>query len=253
MRRKRWFHVIALTLGLAAVDVVLFSKSLVGLSFTSENILVSALAFTAVAANVLVGGIGYYNLLFKPVEPMKLYKRNELNEPKDYFAALEKAYDKRVFNSYVDRANEQLRRFESKSEALTTLLLQSFSPEEMSFQHFNNVLGSVKKLFLGNLKKMINRIVIFDEEDFEKTSNLLLDNVQNYEDRQRIQSKVEVYNEHIAFVDKMLNDNDDILIKMDKLLLEISKLDGLQDDDFDNLLAVQEINELISNMKYYKQ
>lgn len=249
MKWKRWLRAIALVLGLVAADVLILG---VGLALIGGGLLAAALAGTVVAANLLIGGIGCYKL-FKPAEPMKLYNRSELAEPKDYVAALQKAYEKKVFTSYIDRASEQLRRFESKSESLTTLLLQSFSPEEMSFQHFNNVLGSVKKLFLGNLKKMINRIVIFDEDDFEKTSHLLLESVQSYEDQQRIQSKVEVYNEHIAFVDTMLNNNDDILIKMDKLLLEISKLDGLQGNDFDNLLAVREINELIDNVKYYKQ
>lgn len=255
MKKKQCIHLIALTLGIAVADVILFSEALVGLSFTGGNILETALAFTAAAMNLIVGGVGYYSILFKPAAPKRLYKKNDLAESKDYITALNKQREKEIFESYINRGIEQVNRFQDKSEALTTLLLQSFTPEEMSFKHFNNVVGSIKQLFFGNLKKAINRMIIFDNDDFNKTSNILLsDNIRDLSDRQRMQTKVDMYNEHIAFVDNMLDNNDDILVKMDKLLLELSKLDGLEDyEDFNNLAAVQEINSLISQVKYYRQ
>lgn len=255
MKKKQWIHLIALTFSIAVADIILFSEALVGLSFTGGSIFETALAFTVAAMNLIVGGVGYYNILFKPAAPKRLYKKNDLIEVKDYIVALEGQREKDIFDSYINRGIEQVNRFQDKSEALTTLLLQSFTPEEMSFKHFNNVVGSVKQLFFSNLKKAINRMIIFDNDDFDKISNMLLDNnIRDLSDRQRMQTKVELYNEHIAFVDIMLDNNDDILVKMDKLLLELSKLDGLEDyEDFNNLAAVQEINSLISQVKYYKQ
>ena len=46
--------------------------------------------------------------------------------------------------------------------------------------------------------------------------------------------------------------NENMLVKMDSLLLEISKLDDINAGDLENMAAIQEINELIEQTKYYK-
>lgn len=46
--------------------------------------------------------------------------------------------------------------------------------------------------------------------------------------------------------------NESILVKLDSLLLEISKLDDIDEAGLEELTAIQEINDLISQTKYYK-
>lgn len=46
--------------------------------------------------------------------------------------------------------------------------------------------------------------------------------------------------------------NESILVKLDSLLLEISKLEDIDDAGLEELTAIQEINDLISQTKYYK-
>jgi hypothetical protein len=43
------------------------------------------------------------------------------------------------------------------------------------------------------------------------------------------------------------------LLKLDKLLLEISRLDSLEPGDIENMACMQEIDSLIKQTKYYKQ
>ena len=46
--------------------------------------------------------------------------------------------------------------------------------------------------------------------------------------------------------------NEDILLKLDGLILEISKLDDIDSGTLEELPAIQEINSLIEHTKYYK-
>ena len=64
---------------------------------------------------------------------------------------------------------------------------------------------------------------------------------------------MEIYNEHIDYVKELVSTNEAILTKLDALLLEISKLDDLDERGLDNIAAVQEINDLIDQTRLYKQ
>ena len=46
--------------------------------------------------------------------------------------------------------------------------------------------------------------------------------------------------------------NENILTKLDGLLLEVSKLDDINEEDLENMAAIQEINNLIAQTRYYK-
>ena len=63
---------------------------------------------------------------------------------------------------------------------------------------------------------------------------------------------MQIYQEHIEYVRGLVSMNEDILIKLDGLLLEISKLDDLDEQGLENMAAVREINDLIAQTKYYK-
>ncbi|MBQ5564967.1 MAG: hypothetical protein IIT39_16465, partial [Clostridia bacterium] len=64
--------------------------------------------------------------------------------------------------------------------------------------------------------------------------------------------QLKIYNEHISYVYGLVEMNENVLTKLDKLLLEISKLDDLDEQGLENIAAIQEINDLIAQTKYYK-
>ena len=113
--------------------------------------------------------------------------------------------------------------------------------------------ASVKALFYNNVKKMINRMIIFDYKDYKKLSEKRNDRLETGGavpaalDQQLI-----IYNEHIDYVRELIEMNEGILTKLDALLLEISKLDDLDGKGLESIAAVQEINDLIEQTKYYK-
>lgn len=253
MSKKQIIKLICLNLGIALLNVVLFSRGLVGLTFGGDAI-ITALAVTVIVMSIITFFYGNFKLLFK-APTMQLYKGAELTESKDYIGALEERREKKVFEPEISIAIEQIYRLQDKDKALDSILAQYFSPQEMTFTKFQTVIDSVQALFYNNLKKMINRMIIFDYKDYTK----LMEKLKNSQtvDGITVASKssgaqLKIYNEHIEYVRGLVDMNESILVKLDSLLLEISKLDDIDETGLEELAAIQEINDLISQTKFYK-
>lgn len=255
MKHRAW-KLIGLNLGIALLNVILFSKGLVGLSF-SESALKTALAVTTVVMSLIAFGYGNYTLLFseKPEPTVQLLRGTEFTSPQDYIDALQEKRGKGVFDEDIHTAVEQINRMLDKDRALDSILEQFFTPQEITFTRFQSAINAVQAIFYNNVKKMLNRMIIFDYKDYQK----LLEKVRSSHARETggvvsrpVDTQMRIYNEHITYVRGLVSMNEEILIKMDALLLEISKLDDLDEKGLENMAAVQEINDLIEQTKYYK-
>ena len=60
-----------------------------------------------------------------------------------------------------------------------------------------------------------------------------------------------VKNEYINFVKNATKSNEDILLKLDKMILEISRYNSIEDGDITKFPAIIEMDELIKNAKLY--
>lgn len=256
MSRKQIIKLICLNLAIALLNVILFSRGFVGLTFDGDALL-TAFAVTEIVMSVIAFGYGNYKILFAEPE-MKLLGKTELKETDDYIQMLESVRGKRTFDNFIDTAIDQVQRLRDKDKALDSILLQHFSPTEMTNIRYQGAIDAVQKLFYSNVNKIINRILIFDDKDYWKT----LDKISKFSDlpalndpmspSSQAQKQLQIYNEHIKYVKTKVDDNESILVKMDSLLLEISNLDDNTTQGFENLDVIHEINDLIEQTKLYK-
>ena len=100
-----------------------------------------------------------------------------------------------------------------------------------------------------NIRSILNKMNAFDEDDYNFTRN-------KYEagafSQQFMEEKFKVYDEYIAFVKAATEDNEQILLKLDKLLLEISGLNSIESGQLEQMAGMVEIDNLIKQAKYYK-
>jgi hypothetical protein len=99
----------------------------------------------------------------------------------------------------------------------------------------------VQDLFLDNVQQILNRINVFDEPGYK----YLLSRHLEYTDA------VKPYQASFNYVADKLADNEQILSKLDELILEITHLEASR-TPIDQLPVMQEINELIEQTKLYK-
>ncbi len=256
MSKKQIIRLICLNLGIVLLNVILFSKGLVGITLGSDALL-TAIGVTTIVMSLIGFGYGNYTLLFSEPEntPLRLYKGTEFVNPKDYIDALEDLREKKVFENDIRAAVDQIYSLQDKDKSLDSILEQYFSPGELTYTKFQSVIDSVQLLFYNNIKKMINRMIIFDYKNYTKLRTKLHNaplNGGTSVSSRSVGEQMKIYDEHLSYVHGLVDMNEDVLLKLDSLLLEISKLDDIGEAELEKMIAIQEINELISNTKYYK-
>jgi hypothetical protein len=241
----KYVKLLGLILGVVVLNIVVLSPGFLGVDI-GGSALTTAFGVTLLFASALVLLYGSYVILLKQpiVIPVKHIKTHE-----DYVEALSQYRRVKSLEGDITLALEQLERIRKKKDTLMNVLNQRFDPTELSYKKFASVTLEVEKLFYLNVRSVLNRLNVFDESEFASVMNKKSTSFSP----ELLQEKTLVYNEYLSFVKSSLGSNEEILLKLDKLLLEISRLDSFEPGDIENMPCMQEIDSLIKQTKYYKQ
>lgn len=245
MAGTKYIKLLGIIVGVAAVDVLVLSPGLLGIEMGGDA-LTTAFGVTVLFASALMLLYGTYTLLFKPavVVPVK-----QLHTHEDYVEALTPYRRIKALESDISHALAQLDRMRKKRITLMNVLHQRFEPTELSYKKFASVTYEVEKLFYLNVRSILNRLHVFDESELES----VMKKKSTSFSQKLLEEKTNVYNHYLTFVNRSIGINEEILLKLDKLLLEISRLDSFEVDEIENMPCMQEIDSLIKQTKYYKQ
>lgn len=246
MRKDKIMKLVGLNTGIVAVDTILFSPGLIGLALGGSSIFATAFGTTAILMSIVVFFYGNYNLIN---EEEQIIQTRDIRTEEDCIYALKISNNKKTFREDVTIILEQIERFQKKKETIKDILLQKFSNTEMSYSKFEGTILDVENIFFINVKSIINKLNAFDEEEYLRLSD---DRVTKKISRELLDTKMNIYREYFNFVKNAIDDNEEIILKLDKLLLEISKFNSLEDGEIEEMSAMVEIDELIDKAKYYK-
>ncbi|RHW38147.1 hypothetical protein D1B31_15335 [Neobacillus notoginsengisoli] len=242
---SKLLKLIGLLFGVTLANVILLSPGLLGVRIVGGSALEASFGLTVLFVSLVVILYGIYGELFKKIPTVQL---KELKTNEDYVKALQNYQDIKVLREDIVFALGQELRLKKKKGGLTTLLNERFDKTELSYQKFASVVTEVEKLFYMNIRNILNKVSTFDETEYEsvigkKTSRF---------SKEILREKQELFNEYLSFVKNALNINEEILLYIDKLVLEISRLNNIDINDIDNMAAMQEMDALIKQTKLYK-
>jgi hypothetical protein len=243
----RSVKLLGLIIVVALLDIIVLSPGLLGVEIGGASVFETASGVTLLVISLLVVLYGSYSLLFKPsmAPPVKEIKTHE-----DYIAALSQYRNVKVLKKDITLALEQLTRMEKKKNTLLDVLSQRFEQTELSFKKFMAVSYEVEKLFYLNIRGILNKLSVFDASEF----TLFASQQRPAQFSEKlVQKKTALYHEYLAYVTGYLGANEEILLKLDQLLLEISLLDSTNYKDVEDMPCMKEIDELIKQTKFYKQ
>ena len=233
-----------LNAAIVLVDIALFSNAILGLSLFAGSALSISAAWMAVAVSGFAFFKGNAQILNKAETRLLLQNINSLDS---CVPVLEEAlHNGDVFDENILKNLEQIKRYRRKRDTIRDILLQKFSPDEMSFQKFSGVLQEVENVIYMNIRSILNKISAFDMDEYEMIRKKML------KKEAFSQSQLDIYNEYVNFVNGATEINDEILLKLDKMLLEISRYNSLENEDVQKLPAIVEMDELIKNANLYK-
>ena len=228
------------------VNVSLFSNALLGMSLFSGTAFSISIAWTAVLASLFAFVRGNSFLLSNP--DTRLFLQNIDSLDNCVYAFRTAIHNGDVFDENILKNIEQVNRFRRKQNTIRDMLLQKFSAEEMSFQKFFGVLIDIENVILVNMRSILYKISAFDVDEYEAIERVNKNGIKQTVSEE----KMNIYREYIDYVNNATQANEDILLKLDKMLLEISRYNSLEDGDVRKLPALAEMDELIKNAKLYK-
>ncbi len=227
------------------INIVIFSKAFLGFSLIAGSTLAMSIAWFSVLASTF-SFFKFNIMLLKKPETHKLIAQ-KVNCLDDCVSVFEEAIQNGdVFDRDILKNLDQIKRFKRKQRTIKDILLQKFAINELTYQKFNSVLGEVENVIYLNMRSILNKIAAFDVDEYEALQK------RGFPQNEVSEEKMQIYNEYISFVKNATKVNEEILLKLDKMLLEISNYNSLDGGDVAKLPAMLEMDELIKNAKLYK-
>ncbi len=233
-----------MAVAVSILNVVVLSPGLIGVGF-GESALETAIGVTLPLASVVALLLGSYVVLQKP-QPQPLLR--QLQSREDFASALSRYKRIGLLQEDIELAIEQLDRVRKKKDTLLEVLSQRFQPGELSYSKFASAIAEVESLFYRNVRSVLNRLQAFDESEFEGPGSRRTARIP----RELLQMRAEMLNEFLGFVKYSVGMNEEILLKLDRLLLEISRLDAFEPGDIEEMPCMREIDALIKQTRHYR-
>ncbi len=244
MTPKKIWHLIITNLIIIIVNIAVFSNAFLGFSLLTGTALTMSIAWFTIIASIF--SFSYFNNKLLSTQNTFTLANKTINSLDDCVEVFEEAIENGdVFDSDILKNLEQLKRFKKKRKTINEILLQKFSLEELTFKKFETVINDVENLMYLNMRSILNKIAAFDVEEYENLQK------RGFPKDEVSSEKMQIYKEYFNFVKNATSTNEEILLKLDKMLLEISKYNSLEDGDVKNLPAIIEMDELIKNAKFY--
>jgi hypothetical protein len=238
--RKKHIKIAGLNLGIAALDIIIFSPGLLGIELFGRSALEAAFGWTMIFLSAVGIIYGNYRLLAEPDRPIP---REE-----HYTDELIKHRGMNEFEDIIELTIDQIARLEKKTKNIMSILPQIFGESKITCNKFASAIAELKNAFFANIQIILNKLDAFDGEDY----NFIRKGTEA-EDvlKSTTEEKLAVYSKYESSVKSAAEDNEQILLMLDKLMLEISDLKC--PDSNETYKMTEMIDELIDQIKYYKK
>lgn len=230
--RKKQIKILGLNLGIAAADIITLKLGILGggalgLAFGSTIFFLSA-----------VGVIyGNYRLFAEPERSIPTPPT-----PEDYIEELNKYIGLKTFEETINLAKDQIVRLQRKNKKIMVTISQTFGGSEITCNKFIAAIAEMKNAFFMNIRGILNKLDTFDEKDFIDPGGV---------SQQTIAARREVFNKYVKSIRDATEENEQILIMLDKLLLEITEITGRDSIQRDQMAKM--IDELTDQIKHYRK
>ena len=212
------------------IAILSFSDRGLGLSFEpSDGALRFAMSISLTFLGLALFCFVNYTLITRKEKVD--YKIKKMSTIADCISALEKCkHTDPSFLSEIEEAINQLHTLQRKNDSLATLLEQNGVSE--NFASINKTADKAKFFVFENVKRIINRLIVFDNEEY-------ISKGKSYD-----------ISEHMEYIRRILRDNDDILREYQNMLLAVS---GVGDIYKTNLTELQIMTEALNRVLGGKQ
>ncbi|OUS69570.1 hypothetical protein B1748_30865 [Paenibacillus sp. MY03] len=220
---KAW-RLALLVSGTIGLNVAALSPGLGGARLTGGSSFETAFVVTLIVMSPVVLLTGSHAILFRDASSAP--RLPEWRSPEAYWLAFVRFRRNRVLRRESEAALSQLERMEKKVNVLLGLLGERFNPTELSYKRFASAIAAVEELFYGHVRELLGLL--------------------------RLREASAMATGWSAESAGYLGANEEILLKLDGLLAELTRLGGADYRDVLLMPCMKDIDILINQTKYYK-
>ncbi|MDD4652654.1 MAG: hypothetical protein PHQ34_10535 [Methanothrix sp.] len=228
--RKKQIKILGLNLGIAAADIITL-KLLIGGGALATSFGVTIIFLSAVGVTY-----GNYRLFAEPEEliPPDVYYKEKLIEHLGI----------KTFEENTKMAIDQIERLQKKNNTIRNILPQIFGDSKITIKKFTAAIDEVNNSFFKNIQNIIYKLDIFDEDDYK----LRRDHHEARTGSQQLSE--ENYNEYVTSIEAAIEENEQILLMLEKFVLRI--IDLKSSDSGKRKQTTEMIDELIDLLDKFR-
>lgn len=245
MKGGHLVKMLGLAAGVAVINVIALSPGLLGLRIQGGTPLEAAIAVTLIAVSLMAVFYGCYVWVLRPPAPLPV---KEARTHEDFVDALIYYRDHKVLKKDIRLAIDQLERMHRRKSLLIQSLGERFERTEISYQRFANVIGDVDQLFYANVRGILGKLTVFDPSELAGLEQRLARLPGRL-----AQQKKELFDQYVGDIAAYIGTNEEILLKLDRLQLEMARLGGAYGLNVEDMSGIKELNALIVQTKHYRE
>lgn len=248
LTRKNLTKLLLFNSALLILNVVVFSNAFLKVQIMGGSTFETAIGLAVIFISVALFIVINLQMINQPsgrINPMLTLEK--ITNLDSCFTVLTNMDYAGSFTGKIAEIKQQIQQMKKKITLIKEILLQKFSASEISYQKFRGTLDSAETIMCANIRSIINKISAFDDEEYNQLAK----------GRSRLKpeiarQKLEIYQQYIDYVNLAVEDNDEILLRLDKLLLEISRFNSIDSGELENMQAVKDLDSLISDTRWYR-
>lgn len=187
-------------------------------------------------------------MLFSPNDDWQVQENDQLEIYKEN---IQQYIYKSVFVSDIEAVVVQIERVKKKRDSAKKILLDSKCIHKMDYKIIEVTVASVEELynmFVSNVSNIILKIDTFDQEDYEIVKKNTL---SNYTTSKHASSQ-SIFDEYFKFIKNAIENNEQIIQQLDKLIFELTNLDSTENKKMFDIETIKEFEKAINELKSIK-
>ena len=242
-KNKKW---ILLIFGIveAIVAVVCFSRGLINL-FDAERASLPRISVGIGVIVILIVGYVLMSIWYLREPKIGMMDENVDHTYDELYNVLGEYTKGKYFGPIARTVMDQIQRLNNSCSRTKDAIAKKFDKSSMSYEKYYSVVDLAEKTANQNIVSMTNRMKFFDENEYARLENYRNDNIPD-----DIQEKqIALYKENQAKLEQAIAVNENMILKLDTLSMELSKITDASDNTMN--LTLDEIEELTKQVKFY--
>lgn len=243
MSKNTITKLVVYNLVVALTAIVLFSPGLLNLFGKATGLISQSLIITLLLMIIFVFIYLNYSLLFAKKDSSVELKAETM---RDVVKILNNNTYKKSFGKTIKTLINQIDSYTVLKDDILEDLEKRFDKNSLSYSKFYQTIQAMESVYFDMMKRTATKIENFNEDSY---------NTLKKEDKNRddlvIDERLEMYQKYLSDIETSIEQGDKILLRLDKCMFELCKLDNAE-GDLDNMLEIKHLDELINNIKHYK-